>query len=204
MESLRRIVGIAAPMTRINIDTDQIIPARYLLRTSEHGLDQGLFGDLRYLADGSPDPAFVLNVAPYRHAVILLAGRNFGCGSSREAAPRALRQFGFRVIVAPSFGEIFAGNCFRNGLLPVVLPVDVVASLAARIAANGGVMPLEVDLEGQSITAPDGTRVGFEVEPRRRLSLLEGIDEIELTSRLRERIDAFRAGDRVRRPWAYL
>ena len=203
MEQFVRIEAIAAPMMRINIDTDQIIPARFLVRTSDDGIGEGLFADWRRRPDGSPDPGFVLNRPPYDHAAILIAGRNFGCGSSREGAPKALRDRGFRAVIAPSFGGIFFGNSFRNGLLPVELPIEQVRVLAAQMEAARGQAEVEVDLEAQTVTAPDGTRFAFESPPVLRQMLLQGVDEIGLTLSRAAQIDAWRERDRQRRPWAY-
>lgn len=203
MEQFVRIEAIAAPMMRINIDTDQIIPARFLVRTSDDGIGEGLFADWRRRPDGSPDPGFVLNRPPYDRAAILIAGRNFGCGSSREGAPKALRDRGFRAVIAPSFGGIFFGNSFRNGLLPVELPIEQVRVLAAQMEAAGGQAEVEVDLEAQTVTAPDGTRFAFESPPVLRQMLLQGVDEIGLTLSRAAQIDAWRERDRQRRPWAY-
>lgn len=202
-EALRTVTGIAAPMLRANIDTDQILPAKYLVRTSDAGLGRGLFAGWRQRPDGSPDPAFVLNRAPYDKAEILLADKNFGCGSSREAAPVALRQGGFRAVIAPSFGGIFFNNCFRNGIVPVELPAEAVAEIAAAAAADGGAAPVTVDLEAQQVTSPDGRSYAFRSPPLLREMLLNGLDEVALTLAKGEAIAAFRAADRARRPWAY-
>lgn len=202
-EALRTVTGIAAPMLRANIDTDQILPAKYLVRTSDAGLGRGLFAGWRFRPDGTPDPAFVLNRAPYDKAEILLAERNFGCGSSREAAPVALRQGGFRAVIAPSFGGIFFNNCFRNGIVPVELPAEAVAEIALAAAADGGAAPVTVDLEAQQVTSPDGRSYAFRSPPLLREMLLNGLDEVALTLAKGEAIAAFREADRVRRPWAY-
>ena len=204
MESFTRIRATAAPMMRINIDTDQIIPTRFLLRTSEEGLNEGLFANWRSLADGTPNPEFILNRAPYNKAEIILADRNFGCGSSREAAPRALRQSGFRAVIAPSFGDIFFGNCFRNGVLPVILPIETVNGLAQQVASSHGTASIEVDLEHERVTAPDGLTFAFATPKKLRDMLLNGLDEIDLTMQLNDSIARFRATDREKRPWAYL
>lgn len=202
MEAFESITSIAAPLMRVDVDTDQIIPTPYLVRTSEEGLGEGLFANWRRGPDGLPDPDFILNREPWSGASILLAGRNFGCGSSREAAPRALRQAGFRAVIAPSFGEIFFGNCFRNGLLPVPL-ADADVRALARLALGQPVPALTVDLRACAVSAPDGTRFEFQTPSALRRMLLEGLDEVDLTLQLRERIDAFRGKDRLRRPWAY-
>ena len=203
MEQFVRIEAIAAPMMRINIDTDQIIPARFLVRTSDDGIGEGLFADWRRRPDGSPDPGFVLNRPPYDRAAILIAGRNFGCGSSREGAPKALRDRGFRAVIAPSFGGIFFGNSFRNGLLPVVLPEAQVQALADEVERHGGAKPVTVDLASQTVRTPEGRTLAFETPPRLREMLLAGLDEVGYTLSQAPRIDAFRQADRARRPWAY-
>jgi 3-isopropylmalate/(R)-2-methylmalate dehydratase small subunit len=203
VESFTRLAGIAAPLLRANIDTDQIIPARYLLRTDAEGLADGLFAGWRYRADGTPDPAFILNRAPWTAATILLAERNFGCGSSREFAPKALRQWGIRAVIAPSFGGIFFGNCFRNGILPVELPVEAVRRIAGAVEAAPTDARVGVDLEAEIVTAPDGEAIAFRAPPLLRRMLLDGLDEIALTLARQEEIEAYRARDRARRPWAY-
>ncbi|UCE31271.1 MAG: 3-isopropylmalate dehydratase small subunit [Burkholderiales bacterium] len=203
MEQFVRIRAIAAPIMRINIDTDQIIPARFLVRTSDDGIGEGLFADWRTGPDGKPRPDFILNQPPYDRAEILIADRNFGCGSSREGAPKALRDRGFRAVIAPSFGGIFFNNSFRNGLLPVVLPAEQVHALADAVQRTGGAQPVTVDLEKLAVTSPGGTEYGFGAPPRLRDMMLAGIDEVEYTLRQSERIEAFRSADRGRRPWAY-
>jgi 3-isopropylmalate/(R)-2-methylmalate dehydratase small subunit len=204
MEALRKVTGIAAPMLRINIDTDQIIPALFLGGTDAKGYGANLFHGQRFLADGSPNPAFILNQVPYDHAQVLLADRNFGCGSSRERAPKALREFGFRAIVAPSFGGIFFNNCYRNGIVPVELPIEQVRRIVEQVEASGGRGEVTVDLEAQIVTAPDGSVFPFMAPATLREMLLEGMDEIALTLSRKGEIEAYRAKDRARRPWAYL
>ena len=203
MEALRKVTGVAAPMLRINIDTDQIIPTLFLGGIDGKGYGKHLFHHHRFLPDGSPNPEFVLNRAPYDHAQILLADRNFGCGSSRERAPWALREFGFRAIIAPSFGGIFFNNCYRNGLLPVELPIEQVRVLASEVEASGGEGRVSVDLEAQAVTSPSGRVFSFAAPATLRHMLLEGMDEIALTLSRRPEIDAFREKDRAARPWAY-
>ena len=153
MEQFVRIEGTAAPMMRINIDTDQITPGKEIMRAHDDGWGASLFGHWRYIGDREPNPDFILNKEPWKHATILLADRNFGCGSSRETAPKALRDFGFRAVIAPSFGGIFFNNSFRNGLLPVELPIEQVKVLAAESDATGGLARISVDLEAQTVTA---------------------------------------------------
>jgi 3-isopropylmalate/(R)-2-methylmalate dehydratase small subunit len=203
VESFTRIRGIAVPMLRINIDTDQITPGRELIRVHREGYAASLFSNLRYVGDRTPNPDFILNREPWSRGTILLADRNFGCGSSRESAPRALREYGFRAVVAPSFGGIFFGNSFRNGLLPVELPIEQVRVLAGQMETAGGHAEVEVDLEAQVVTAPDGARFAFESPPVLRQMLLRGVDEIDLTLSRAVQIDAWRERDRQRRPWAY-
>jgi 3-isopropylmalate/(R)-2-methylmalate dehydratase small subunit len=188
MEQFVRVTGIAAPIMRINIDTDQIIPSRFLVRTSDDGLGDGLFAGWRHLPDGRPDPGFILNREPWTRSEILVADRNFGCGSSREAAPRALRQRGFRAVIAPSFGGIFYGNCFRNGIVPAELPADAVRSIADQVERSAGAGLVTVDLAALEVTAPDGQVFGFRVPALLRRMLLEGLDEVALTlTRARDR-----------------
>ena len=204
MESLRSVTGIAAAMLVINIDTDQIIPARYMGGPDATGYGRMLFANQRFLGDDrTPDPAFVLNQPPYDQASILLADRNFGCGSSRERAPKALREFGFRAIIAPSYGGIFFNNCFRNGIVPVELPIDSVRQIADEVAASSGRAAVNVDLEAQQVRTAGGLVFAFESPAALRTMLLEGLDEIDLTLSRGPRIDAFRQVDRLRRPWAY-
>ena len=203
MEQFTRIEGIAAPMLRINIDTDQIIPARHLVRTSYAGIGKGLFSDWRLRPDGSPDPEFVLNKEPWTKSVILLADSNFGCGSSREGAPKALRDWGIRSVLAPSFSGIFFSNSFRNGLLPVELPIEQIRTIADQVEASKGQGKVAVDLEAQTITAPDGEVFAFRSPPVLRRMLMEGLDEVDLTLTMAPEIERFRAADRNRRPWAY-
>jgi 3-isopropylmalate/(R)-2-methylmalate dehydratase small subunit len=203
MESLRRVTGIAAPMMRINIDTDQIIPALFLGGTDAKGYGAHLFHGWRFASDGQPNPEFILNRAPFDRAQILLADRNFGCGSSRERAPKALREFGFRAVVAPSFGGIFFNNCYRNGIVPVELPIEDVRRLAAEAEATNGHGEITVDLEAQTVTSAGGLRFSFAAPETLRQMLLQGVDEIALTLARSGEIDTFRERDRARRPWAY-
>jgi 3-isopropylmalate/(R)-2-methylmalate dehydratase small subunit len=202
MEQLQTVSGIAVPMLRINIDTDQIIPARFLVRTSESGLGEALFYNWAHMPDGTPNPDFILNREPWSQAKILLADRNFGCGSSREAAPRALRQKGFRVVIAPSFGGIFFNNCFRNGILPVELEIDKVKAVAAEIAATPDSV-IVVDLERELVRTPGGAEFMFQAPRLMRRMMLEGLDEVALTLTHSGQIEGFRSRDKIKRPWAY-
>ena len=203
MESFRKVTGVAAPMLRINIDTDQIIPALFLGGTDAKGYGANLFHGQRFMADGTPNPDFILNQPPYDQAQVLLADRNFGCGSSRERAPKALREFGFRAIVAPSYGGIFFNNCFRNGMIPVELSIEQVREIADAVQSTGGKGRVTVDLESQEVISPSGRCYHFQAPETLRQMLLQGMDEIAMTlSRLSE-INAYRATDKTRRPWAY-
>jgi 3-isopropylmalate/(R)-2-methylmalate dehydratase small subunit len=202
MEQLRKVSGVAAPMLRINIDTDQIIPARFLVRITEEGLGASLFYNWAHLPDGAPNPEFLLNRQPWTEAVILLADRNFGCGSSREAAPRALRQFGFRSVIAPSFGGIFYNNCFRNGILPVQLEIENIKAIAAELEPTPA-QGVTVDLETEVVSTPGGQRFSFTAPRLMRRMLLDGLDEVALTETFGAQIKEFRDQDGVRRPWVY-
>jgi 3-isopropylmalate/(R)-2-methylmalate dehydratase small subunit len=179
--------GLVAPLDRANVDTDQIIPKQFLKRIERTGFGQFLFYDWRYLPDGQPNPAFVLNEPRYQGASILVADKNFGCGSSREHAPWALGEFGFRVIIAPSFADIFANNCFKNGMLPIAIPVDEIMKRAQEVEGY----ELAVDLETQMITDGNGLSVSFVVGSFQRYCLLEGLDDIGLTLRHEEAIKAY-------------
>ena len=203
MESLRQVTGIAAPLLRINVDTDQIIPALFLGGTDAKGYGANLFHGWRFLPDGKPNPEFILNQPPYDKAQVLLADRNFGCGSSRERAPKALREFGFRAILAPSYGGIFFNNCYRNGIIPVELPIEIVRSIAAEVEASGGSAAVTVDVEAQAVVAPSGARYPFTAPATLRQMLMEGMDEIALTLSRGDEIGRYREADRARRPWAY-
>ncbi len=197
--------GVAVPLLRANIDTDAIIPSREMKRVAKDGLADGLFAGWRYLPGTQrvADPSFVLNQPGYAGASILLAGGNFGCGSSREHAVWALKEFGIRAIVAPGFGAIFHSNCVRNGLLPVVLPMPAVQALADDCAAAPAVRQLTVDLQRLEVVSPGGKRYAFALGSEPRQMLLEGLDPIALTLKQAARIDAFQAADRVQRPWIH-
>jgi 3-isopropylmalate/(R)-2-methylmalate dehydratase small subunit len=190
MEKFDVLTGAAAPLNLANVDTDKIIPARFLKTIKRSGLGVHLFSNLRYNDDGSEKPDFVLNQPKYRHAEILVAGENFGCGSSREHAPWALLDFGIKCVIAPSFADIFHGNCFKNGILPIALPQDVCEQLMAD-AAMGSNARLTVDLERQVVIRPDGTEIAFEVDAFRKHCLLNGLDDIGLTLEHAAAIDAY-------------
>jgi 3-isopropylmalate/(R)-2-methylmalate dehydratase small subunit len=200
-----KLTAVAAPIIRSNIDTDVIIRIERLVGNSVRGtLGKWAFGSLRYLPDGSENPAFILNREPYRQAEILVTGPNFGCGSSREGAVWSLQELGIRAIIGSGFGDIFFANCFQNGILPIVVDKEIVDGLAAEIEATQGAGRVSVDLEAQTIVAPSGKRVTFEIDPRRREGLLQGLDEVALTLRRDSEIKAFQAADRAARPWVHL
>ncbi len=192
MDKFTTLTGVAAPLNVDNVDTDKIIPARFLKTIKRSGLGKNLFDGMRFNADGSEKPDFVLNQPKYRQAQILIAGDNFGCGSSREHAPWALLDFGIRCVIAPSFADIFHGNCFKNGILPVVLPQAVCEQLM-QDAALGTNARITVDLLKQVVVRPDGEEIPFEVDAFRKKCLLEGLDDIGLTLAHGREIDAYEA-----------
>jgi 3-isopropylmalate/(R)-2-methylmalate dehydratase small subunit len=189
MQPFRQHTGLVAPLDRANVDTDQIIPKQFLKRIERTGFGQFVFYDWRYLPDGEMNSAFVLNEPRYQGASILVADKNFGCGSSREHAPWALGEYGFRVIIAPSFADIFANNCFKNGMLPIALPVEEIMKRAQEVEGYR----LTVDLETQMIADESGLSVSFVVDSFQRYCLLEGLDDIALTLRHEEAIKAYEA-----------
>jgi 3-isopropylmalate/(R)-2-methylmalate dehydratase small subunit len=199
-----KLSAIAAPIMRTNIDTDVIIRIERLVGNSIRGtLSKWAFGSLRYLPDGSENPEFILNREPYRQAEILVTGPNFGCGSSREGAVWALQGMGIRAVIGSGFGDIFFANCFQNGILPIVVDKEIVDGLAAEIEITQGAGRISIDLEEQTITSPTGKRHRFEIDPRRRAGLLEGLDEVALTLQRDHEIRAFQAEDREERPWIH-
>ena len=200
MTPFRKLTGIAAPLRMINVDTDRIIPKQFLKTIRRTGLGANLFNDMRFTPDGAEIADFVLNHAPWRDAEILIAGENFGCGSSREHASWALLDFGIRCVIAPSFGDIFYNNCFKNGILPVTLPDTAVAALMDQ-AEQGSNARFSVDLEAREVVPPDGAAIGFDIDPFRRHCLLEGLDDIGLTLEKAAATDAFEAARRIDRPW---
>ena len=200
MQKFDKLTGVAAPLPMINIDTDMIIPKQFLKTIKRSGLGKNLFDELRYEPDGREKPDFVLNRPAYRKAQILVAGDNFGCGSSREHAPWALLDFGIRCIIATSFADIFYNNCFKNGILPIRLPRDQVDKLMDD-ASRGANAVVSIDLADQSIAGPDGGRIPFEIDPFRKHCLLNGLDDIGLSLEKGAAIDAFEAGRRQTRPW---
>lgn len=202
MEKFTTLTGVAAPLPMINVDTDMMIPKQFLKSIKRTGFGGNLFFEMRYREDGSENPDFVLNKPPYRTASILVAGTNFGCGSSREHAPWALLGFGIRCVIAPSFADIFYANCVKNGILPVRLPESDVDRLMDD-AGRGANATLTVDLENQVITGPDGASVAFDIDPFDKHCLLNGIDDIAQTLEKAEKIDEFEARQKEAQPWLY-
>ncbi|WP_435100064.1 3-isopropylmalate dehydratase small subunit [Arhodomonas sp. AD133] len=211
MEPLTRVKGVVAPLDRANVDTDAIIPKQFLKSIKRTGFGPNLFDEWRYLDHGEPgqdnsqrplNPDFVLNQPRYQGASILLARRNFGCGSSREHAPWALADYGFRVIIAPSYADIFYNNCSKNGILPVALSEEAVERLFEETRASEG-YSLEVDLPAQTVTTPSGERFAFEIDAFRKHALVEGLDEIGLTLKHADEIRAYEARRREEAPWLF-
>ncbi len=200
MDKFDTITGIAAPMDQINIDTDMIIPKQFLKTIKRTGLGVNLFDEMRYDRDGNENPDFVLNQPQYREAEILVAGDNFGCGSSREHAPWAIKDFGISVVIAPSFADIFFNNCFKNGILPIPLPQEQV-DILMKDAEKGANARMTVDLEKQEITTSDGEVITFEVDAFKKHCLLNGLDDIGLTMEKAPAIDTFEANLAQSRPW---
>jgi 3-isopropylmalate/(R)-2-methylmalate dehydratase small subunit len=201
MDKFTTLTGVAAPLPIHNLDTDKIFPAIYLKTIKRTGLAQWLFQEIRFRQDGSENPDFVLNQAPYRNAKILVGAENFGCGSSREHAPWALLAFGFSCIIAPSFADIFYNNCFKNGILPITLPQEEIDKLIDD-ASRGANAVITVDLAAQEIRGPDGGVIKFDIDPFRKRCLMEGLDDIGLTMEKADAIDAFESRARTERPWA--
>ncbi|QEM81552.1 3-isopropylmalate dehydratase small subunit [Halomonas binhaiensis] len=211
MKKFERLDGIVAPLDRANVDTDLIIPKQFLKSIKRTGFGVNLFDELRYLDEGQPgqdcskrpiNPDFVLNQSRYQGASVLLARRNFGCGSSREHAPWALEDFGFRVVIAPSFADIFYNNAFKNGILLITLDEGQVDRLFGEVAGNEGYR-LDVDLENQRITTPSGEILEFDVDPFRKHCLINGLDDIGITLQNEDDIRAFEARHRAERPWLF-
>ena len=200
MEPFKTLSGVAAPIAMINVDTDMIIPKQFLKTIERTGLGNALFHELRTRADGSPDPDFVLIKPAYKNAKILMAGANFGCGSSREHAPWALLDYGIRCVMAPSFADIFYNNCFKNGILPIVLPQETI-DLLMDDAERGANAVVSVDLEKQEIRGPDGGCVKFDIDPFRKQCLLNGWDDIALTLRNEAKISGFEGRRKAEAPW---
>ncbi|NRP09766.1 MULTISPECIES: 3-isopropylmalate dehydratase small subunit [unclassified Marinobacterium] len=211
MKKFTTHTGVVAPLDRVNVDTDMIIPKQFLKSIKRSGFGPNLFDELRYLDEGQPDqdcsgrpinPDFVLNKPEYAGSSILLARNNFGCGSSREHAPWALDDYGFRAVIAPSYADIFFNNCFKNGLLPIILTEEEVEELFQAVAAAPG-MSLTVDLENQKVVSPDGKEYSFEVDGFRKHCLLNGLDDIGLTLEHADDIRAYEAKRRAEAPWLF-
>jgi len=200
MKKFETVTGVAAPMPIRNIDTDMIIPKNFLKTIKREGLGVHLFDEMRYLDDGSENPDFVLNKNAYRKASIIVAADNFGCGSSREHAPWALKDFGIQVIISTSFADIFYNNSFKNGMLPIRVSEDTLAKLMDD-AERGQNATLTVDLENQTISGPDGGSVHFDIDPFRKQCLLEGLDDIGLTQQKDKKIKAFEDNQKTSQPW---
>ena len=200
MDEFTTLTGVAAPLPLINIDTDMIIPKQFLKTIARTGLGKNLFDEMRYTQDGAEIPGFVLNQPAYRKAEILVAGENFGCGSSREHAPWALLDFGIRCVIAPSYADIFYGNCFKNGILPITLPQDQVDVLMDD-ARRGENARITVDLESQTVTSSDGRQFKFEVDAFKKHCLMHGLDDIDLTMEKKSSIDAYESKASAQRPW---
>jgi 3-isopropylmalate/(R)-2-methylmalate dehydratase small subunit len=201
MDKFTSLTGVAAPLPMINVDTDKIIPKQFLKTIKRTGLGKNLFDEMRYTPDGKEKPEFVLNRPAYRKASILVAGANFGCGSSREHAPWALLDFGIRCVIAPSFADIFYNNCFKNGILPIALPQSEVDKLMDD-AERGANAIVSIDLEAQEIRGPDGGMIKFEIDPFRKQCLINGWDDVGLTLRNESRISDFEAKRQREMPWA--
>ena len=202
MQKFTSLTGVAAPLPMVNVDTDMIIPKQFLKTIKRTGLGTHLFDEMRYTPDGKEKPDFVLNKTAWRKASILVAGANFGCGSSREHAPWALLDFGIKCVIAPSFADIFYNNCFKNGILPIALPQADIDKLIddARRGANATV---SVDLVAQEIRGPDGGCIKFDIDPFRKECLLNGLDDIGLTMQKTPKINAFEAQQRAAQPWLF-
>ena len=200
MDKFVKLTGVAAPMPEINVDTDRIIPARFLKTIKRTGLGKNLFNDIRYNADGSEKPNFVLNKPQYRKAQVLVAGENFGCGSSREHAPWALLDFGIRCVIAPSYADIFYNNSFKNGILLIKLDQAEVDKLMGD-AEKGQNARIAIDLEKQEITRPDGEVIRFDIDPHRKHCLLNGLDDIGLTLQKDKKIGDFEGRRKAATPW---
>ena len=201
MDKFTTLEGVAAPLKQINVDTDMIIPKQYLKTIKRTGLGKGLFAEQRYKDDGSENPDFILNKPAYRNAKIVVAGDNFGCGSSREHAPWALLDFGIRCVISTSFGDIFYNNCFKNGVLPIKVSPEDLEKLFDD-ADRGANATLSIDLEKQEIRGPDGGVVKFDIDPARKHIMLNGLDDIEQTNLKKDKIASFEAKSQAARPWA--
>jgi 3-isopropylmalate/(R)-2-methylmalate dehydratase small subunit len=202
LEPFTTLTGLVAPLDRTNVNTDEITPARFLKTIRRTGFENALFANWRFLNDGSPNPDFVLNQPRYQGAKILLTDDNFGCGSSREHAPWALHDYGFRCLIAPSFADIFYNNCFNNGILPITLDAATVQELFAEVAANEG-YTLDIDLAAQTITTPGGRVIHFEIDTFRKEALLQGLDNIGWTLSHNDEITSYEKRRKQEAPWLF-
>jgi 3-isopropylmalate/(R)-2-methylmalate dehydratase small subunit len=202
MDKFTTLEGVAAPLKIINVDTDMIIPKQYLKTIKRTGLGKGLFSEQRYKDDGSENPDFILNKPAYRNSKVLVAGDNFGCGSSREHAPWALLDYGIRCVISPSYADLFYNNCFQNGILPITLPQAEVDKLMDA-AKRGQNARISVDLEKQEVTGPDGGVIKFEIDAHKKHCLLNGLDNIGLTLEKKSKIDSFESKQHGTQPWLY-
>jgi 3-isopropylmalate/(R)-2-methylmalate dehydratase small subunit len=202
MDKFTTLTGVAAPLPIVNLDTDKIFPAIYLKTIKRTGLSQWLFQEIRFNPDGSENPDFVLNQAPYRNAKILIGADNFGCGSSREHAPWALLDYGIRCVIAPSFADIFYNNCFKNGILPIAVPKEVCDELMED-AKKGANAVMTIDLDSQTISRPDGEKVHFELDAFRKHCLINGLDDIGLTEAKNTDIGSYETKAQAHRPWEF-
>jgi 3-isopropylmalate/(R)-2-methylmalate dehydratase small subunit len=200
MEKFNKLTGVAAPMNMINVDTDMIIPKNFLKTINRSGLGKNLFDEMRYDRDGNENPDFILNKSAYRQAKIIVAGDNFGCGSSREHAPWALLDFGIRCVISTSFADIFYNNCFKNGILPIKVTKEQLDDLMDD-AERGSNATLTIDLESQTIQGPDGGEVKFEIDAFKKHLLLNGLDDIGLTLEKSDKVDSFEAQQNASQPW---
>ena len=199
MDKFTVLEGVAAPLPLVNVDTDKIMPGQFLKSIKRSGLGKVVFYEMRFNADGSENPDFVLNQAPFRQTQVLLAGDNFGCGSSREHAPWGLKDFGIRCVIAPSFADIFYNNCFKNAILPITLPEATIEQMLAQADGSN----FTVDLEQMKITLPDGAEIAFELDETRRHNMLNGLDDIGLTLQKDAEITAFEERQKQEQPWLY-
>tara|TARA_E500000331_G_scaffold357887_2_gene421447 strand:- start:10647 stop:11267 length:621 start_codon:yes stop_codon:yes gene_type:complete len=202
MEKFKTLTGVAAPMNKINVDTDMVIPKQFLKTIKRSGLGKNLFYEMRYDEDGSENPDFILNKTAYRNATILIAGDNFGCGSSREHAPWAILDFGIRCIISTSFADIFYNNCFKNGILPITVSKEHLDKLM-NDAEHGSNAKLSVDLQNQIVMRPDGGKITFNVDPFKRHCLMHGLDDIGLTMENKSKIENFENRKKILHPWLF-
>lgn len=203
MDKLQKLQGVAAPLPRANVDTDIITPMGHVIHANRDNMHERTFEPLRFLPDGKDNPEFVLNQPAYRDAVILITGRNFGCGSSRESAVWGIRGLGIRCVIAESFGDIFFNNCFQNSVLPIRLPAETISDLLAEAGDDQGNMQFQVDVASRTLTTPSGRTITFDLTPDRQTALLEGLDDIGQTLQEDDATAAFQDRDRTARPWIY-